>query len=84
MFKQVHKLGLIAATAFGLAACDEQLGVDAGAQASLSFAATGGTTLLGDPLPPQNPVSVGGHVVAVNRHPGDLRRTAVRRDGHGQ
>ncbi len=64
----LNKLGmaLLAATAFGMAACDEQLGLSAGASTSLSFAATGGSTLLGDPTPPQNPSTVGGHVIAVS------------------
>jgi len=69
MNQGLNKLGLVTlmAAAIGMAACDEQLGVDAGASASLSFAATGGSTLLGDPTPPQNPVTVAGHVIAVSR-----------------
>ena len=65
----LNRLGLvaIAATALATAACDEQTGVDLGGSASLSFAATGGSTLLGDPTPPQNPMTVAGHVVAVSR-----------------
>jgi hypothetical protein len=66
MDRMIGKLGLIAATAFGLAACSDQTGPNGGAQASLSFAATGGTTLAGDPIPPQNPVTVSGHVIAVS------------------
>jgi hypothetical protein len=67
MNKVLGRLGLITATAFGLAACDDQVGLDAGAQTSLSFAATGGNTLLGTPTPPQNPMTVDGHVIAVSR-----------------
>ena len=65
----LNRLGLvaIAAAALSMAACDEQTGVDLGGSASLSFAATGGSTLLGNPTPPQNPVTVAGHVIAVSR-----------------
>ena len=64
----MKRLGMMAIAAAGLstAACDDQTGVDLGGSASLSFAATGGSTLLGDPTPPQNPVTVGGHVIAVS------------------
>lgn len=62
----INKLGLVAFAAMAVAACDEQVGVDVGASTSLSFAATGGSTLLGDPTPPQNPVTIAGHVIAVN------------------
>jgi hypothetical protein len=56
----------ILAAATGMAACDDQLGVEGGAAASLSFAVTGGTSLLGTPTPPQNPITVGGHVIAIS------------------
>lgn len=62
----IRRFGMIALTAFGLAACSDQTGPNGGAQASLSFAATGGTTLTGDPIPPQNPMTVNGHVIAVS------------------
>jgi hypothetical protein len=69
MNKGMNRLGLVAlfAAALSMAACDDQTGVDLGASASLSFAATGGSTLLGDPTPPQNPMSVSGHVIAISR-----------------
>src|SRR5688572_951803 len=57
----------ILGAAFGLAACEDQVGLDANANASLSFAANGGSTLLGDPMPPQNPMTVSGHVIAITR-----------------
>jgi hypothetical protein len=62
-----NKLGLVAlVAALGSTACDEQLGVEGGIRTSLSFAATGGTNILGDPVPPQNPVTVAGHVIAIS------------------
>jgi hypothetical protein len=69
MKKGMNKLGMVVlvAAAMSMAACDDQTGVDLGGSASLSFAATGGSTLLGDPTPPQNPVTVSGHVIAVSR-----------------
>jgi hypothetical protein len=58
---------ILLGAAFGAAACDDQTGLDANlnAQASLSFAATGGSTLQGDTTPPQNPVTIDGHVIQV-------------------
>lgn len=65
--------------ALGTVACDDQTGVNAGARASLSFAATGGSTLLGDPTPPQNPVTVAGHVIAISRV--ELRLSELELEG---
>lgn len=79
MNKVVYNFGIAALTALGIAACDDQLGVNGGAQASLSFAASGGSTLLGDPTPPQNPVTMGGHVIAVSRV--ELRLSELELEG---
>lgn len=65
--KQVlNKVGLVVlvAAGLGLVGCDDQA-VNAGTQASLSFTASGGANLLGDPTPPQNPITVAGHVIAI-------------------
>ena len=64
VFIKTAPITLLAA-GLAMAGCEEQLGVEAGAQTSVSFAATGGNTLLGDPTPPQNPVTIDGHVIAV-------------------
>lgn len=68
MNKVINKLTAVAvlAAATGMVACEDQTGVEGGVATSLSFAATGGTTLLGGQTAPQNPVTVGGHVIAVS------------------
>src|SRR5687767_5357550 len=63
----------------GLAACEDQVGLDANTNASLSFAANGGSTLLGDPMPPQNPMTVSGHVIAITRV--ELRLSELELEG---
>ena len=69
MSRLIHKFmapATILSAGLAFSACEESA-TDAGlnAQASLSFAATGGSTLLGDPTPPQNPITVAGHVISV-------------------
>ncbi|MGQ0816364.1 MAG: hypothetical protein ACT4O1_18195 [Gemmatimonadota bacterium] len=58
----------VLATALAFAACEDSTSLDAdlNARASLSFAATGGQSIFGDPSPPQNPVTVAGHVIVVS------------------
>jgi hypothetical protein len=71
MTKVLNKFAAVAVlgAALGMSACEEGIGLDANlnAQASLSFAATGGSTLFGDPTPPQNPITVSGHVISISR-----------------
>ena len=69
----------ILGAAFGLVACEDQVGLDANANASLSFAANGGSTVLGDPMPPQNPMTVSGHVIAITRV--ELRLSELELEG---
>lgn len=68
MNKVMNKLAAVAvlAAATGMAACEDQTGVEGGVSTSLSFAATGGTTLLGGQTAPQNPMTVNGHVIAIS------------------
>lgn len=68
MNKVWNRLAMVAlvSSAAGLTACQDQVGLDASASTSLSFAATGGKTLLGDPTPPQNPMTISGHVIQIN------------------
>lgn len=77
---RISKIPVVALMALGLAACEDQLGVEAGAQTSLSFAATSGTTLLGDAQPPQNPMTIGGHVIAVSSVELNLEELEVEGD----
>ena len=62
-----------------MAGCDDQVGPDGGASASLSFAATGGTTLLGSQTPPENPTTIGGHVIAITS--AELRLSELEIEG---
>lgn len=70
MSKALNKFILPAAALAGLVlgACDESTGIDAAlnARASLSFAATSGENIFGNSTPPENPMTVAGHVVAVS------------------
>lgn len=54
-------------TSLALGACDENTGLDAdlNARASLSFTSTGGENIFGNPVPPENPRTIAGHVVAL-------------------
>lgn len=79
VFIKTAPITLLAA-GLAMAGCEEQLGVEAGAQTSVSFAATGGNTLLGDPTPPQNPVTIDGHVIAVTSVELNLEELEVEGD----
>ncbi len=78
-FQQAAPIAMLAA-ALAMAGCEEQIGVDAAAGTSISFAATGGTTQAGDPAPPQNPVTLGGHVIAVTSVELNLEELEVEGD----
>ena len=67
MNRMFGKLGLIAAAALGLAACQDGAGLDNGGRTSLSFTAVGGASVTGALTPVENPMTVGGHVIAVSR-----------------
>lgn len=82
MNKIKHPLAALAmaASLSALTACEDQLGVEGGAVTSVSFATTGGTTLAGDPVPPQNPVTIGGHVIEVTSVELNLEELEVEGD----
>lgn len=65
-----NKLALPAgalAAVVAMSACgDSSAGLEANAQASLSFAATGGQSPQGTPTPPQNPILIAGHTIVVS------------------
>ena len=81
MNRMLNRLTAVAifAAATATAGCDEQAGPDGGASASLSFAATGGTTLLGNQAPPENPTTIGGHVIAISS--AELRLSELEIEG---
>ena len=84
MNRMINKLtaAVLIAGAAAMAGCDEQVGLDASANASLSFAATGGTTLLGGQAPPENPITVGGHAIAITTV--ELLLSELEIEGHGE
>ena len=73
---------VLIAGAAAMAGCGDQVGLGASANASLSFAATGGATLLGNQAPPENPTTIGGHVIAITR--AELLLSELEIEGHGE
>lgn len=65
VLSQVMAVAVLAAST-GLAACQDQTGVNAGTRTSLSFSANSGKDLLGDPVPAQTPLNIGGHTIVVS------------------
>jgi hypothetical protein len=82
MNKTLYQMAVaaMAASLMAVAGCEDQLGVEGGAATSVSFAATGGTSVLGDPVPPQNPVTISGHVIAVTSVELNLEELEVEGD----